>query len=79
MSDYRGAFAHDFDENRDIKEPEPVRRVVKRAATASWKSLAAEDLEGTKPTLPIGKCFWPSPRRRSGTSKNLWRIKKCAA
>jgi uncharacterized protein (DUF2252 family) len=59
MSDYRGAFAHDFDENRDIKEPEPVRRVVKRAATASWKSLAAEDLEGTKPTLPIGKCFWP--------------------
>ena len=59
MSDYHGAFAHDFDENRDIKEPEPVRRVVKRAATASWKSLAAEDLEGTKPTLPIGKCFWP--------------------
>ena len=29
------------------------------AATASWKSLAAEDLEGTEPTLPLGRRFWP--------------------
>ena len=47
MEDYHGAFAHGFDESRDIKEPEPMRRVAKKAATASWKSLAAEDLEGT--------------------------------
>jgi uncharacterized protein (DUF2252 family) len=59
MRDYQGAFAHDFDENRDIEQPESIRRVAKKAATASWKSLAAEDLEGTNPTLPIGKCFWP--------------------
>jgi uncharacterized protein (DUF2252 family) len=59
MEDYHGAFARGFDGSRDIKEPEPVRRVAKKAATASWKSLAAEDLEGTSPTLPIGKCFWP--------------------
>jgi uncharacterized protein (DUF2252 family) len=57
MHDYQGVFAHDLD--RDIGQPESVRRVAKKAATASWKSLAAEDLEGTKPTLPIGKCFWP--------------------
>jgi uncharacterized protein (DUF2252 family) len=59
MDNYHGAFALDFDENRDIKEPKPIRRVAKKAATASWKSLAAEDLEGTKPTLPIGRRFWP--------------------
>jgi uncharacterized protein (DUF2252 family) len=59
MHDYQGAFAHDFDENRDIEQPESVRRVAKKAATASWKSLAAEDLQGTNPTLPIGRCFWP--------------------
>jgi uncharacterized protein (DUF2252 family) len=59
LSDYHGAFEHDFDEDRDLKEPEPVRNVAKKAAAASWKSLAAEDLEGTSPTLPIGKCFWP--------------------
>ena len=59
VEDYHGAFAHGFDGGRDIVEPEPVRRVAKKAATASWKSFAAEDLEGTDPTLPIGKCFWP--------------------
>jgi uncharacterized protein (DUF2252 family) len=59
MSEYHEAFAHDFDENRDIEQPESIRRVAKKAATASWKSLATEDLEGTNPTLPIGKCFWP--------------------
>ena len=59
MDDYHGAFGPDFDENRDIKEAGPIRRVAKKAATASWKSLAEEDLEGAKPTLPIGRRFWP--------------------
>jgi uncharacterized protein (DUF2252 family) len=59
MHDYQGAFAQDFDENRDIEQPESVRRVARNAATASWKSLAAEDLQGKDPILPIGKCFWP--------------------
>jgi uncharacterized protein (DUF2252 family) len=59
MNDYQGAFAPDFDGKRDIEEPEPIRHVANKAAKASWKSLATEDLEGTNPTLPIGKCFWP--------------------
>jgi uncharacterized protein (DUF2252 family) len=50
MHDYDGAFAPNFDENRDLEEPEPVRRVAKKAATASWKSLAAaEDLKCSLP------------------------------
>ena len=71
MNDYSGAFAHDFDENHDVEEPKPVRRVAKRAATASWKSLAAEDLEGTAPTLPIGKCFWPLSQREKHSIERL--------
>jgi uncharacterized protein (DUF2252 family) len=72
MDNYHGAFAPDFDENRDLEEPEPVRRVAKKAATASWKSLAAGDLEGTSPTLPIGKCFWPlSQQERRDIEKLL--------
>ena len=71
MQDYHGAFAHGFDESRDVEEPEPVRRVAKKAATASWKSLAAEDLEGTKPTLPIGKCFWPLSRQEKRDIERL--------
>jgi uncharacterized protein (DUF2252 family) len=69
MHDYHGAFA--LDENRDIVEPEPVRRVAKKAATASWKSLAAEDLEDTNPTLPIGKCLWPLSRQEKGAIEKL--------
>jgi uncharacterized protein (DUF2252 family) len=72
MHEYHWAFAPNFDENRDLEEPEPVRRVAKKAATASWKSLAAEDLEGTNPTLPIGKCFWPlSQQEKRGVEKLL--------
>jgi uncharacterized protein (DUF2252 family) len=71
MEDYHGAFAHGFVESRDIEEPEPVRRVAKKAATASWKSLAAEDLEGTSPTLPIGKCFWPLSKQEKRDIERL--------
>jgi len=61
----------EIDESRDIEEPEPVRRVAKKAATASWKSLAAEDLEDTNPTLPIGKCFWPLSRQEKRDIERL--------
>lgn len=59
VQEYHRAFAPEFDKKHDIEEPQPIRRVAKKAATASWKTLANEDLEGEKPTLPIGKCFWP--------------------
>jgi uncharacterized protein (DUF2252 family) len=70
MKDYHGAFAHGFDESH-IEEPAPVRRVAKKAGTASWKSLAAEDLEGTKPSLPLGKCFWPLSRHEKRDIERL--------
>jgi uncharacterized protein (DUF2252 family) len=63
--EYHAAFSPDFDKKREIDEPRSIRKVVKKAATASWKSLATEDLEGTNPTLPLGKCFWPlSPQEK---------------
>jgi uncharacterized protein (DUF2252 family) len=71
MVNYRGAFTQGFDEIREVEEPEPVRRVLKKAATASWKSLAAEDLEGTSPTLPLGKYFWPLSQREKRDIERL--------
>jgi uncharacterized protein (DUF2252 family) len=59
MMEYHRAFAPGFDAKRDLEPPRSIRRVAKKAATASWRSLAREDLEGAAPTLPIGKCFWP--------------------
>jgi uncharacterized protein (DUF2252 family) len=39
--------------------PMSVHLVLKEAARRSWKKLARERLEDTKPTIPLGKRFWP--------------------
>jgi uncharacterized protein (DUF2252 family) len=60
MDGYASAFEHDFDEAEDNPEaPEAVRLVMKRAAKRTWKELAKERLEGTRPKIPLGKRFWP--------------------
>jgi uncharacterized protein (DUF2252 family) len=33
--------------------------VMRKAATRSWKHLARERLENSKPTIPLGNRFWP--------------------
>jgi uncharacterized protein (DUF2252 family) len=39
--------------------PKLVRRLMREAARRSWKHLADERIEGTEPTIPLGKRFWP--------------------
>jgi len=57
---YETAFEHDFDETEDNSEPpDAVRLVMKRAAKRTWKHLAKERLEDTRPQIPLGKRFWP--------------------
>src|ERR1700730_6000617 len=41
------------------KKPECVQVVMRRAVKRTWAQLAAERLEDTKPTIPLGKSFWP--------------------
>ncbi len=60
MDGYESAFEHDFDEAEDNPEPpEAVQLVMKRAAKRTWKHLARERLEDTRPKIPVGKRFWP--------------------
>jgi uncharacterized protein (DUF2252 family) len=57
---YELAFADKDETERDSSErPASVHLVMKEAATRSWKNLAKERLEDTKPTIPLGKRFWP--------------------
>ncbi len=56
---YEAAFDPGFDEGRDLEEPDLVRDVNRRAAKATWSTLAEEDTENKNFTLPIGKRFWP--------------------
>jgi uncharacterized protein (DUF2252 family) len=71
MDGYELAFARDFDEeNTSADLPETVRHALKRASRRSWKHLAEERLDDTRPEIPLGKRFWPvsDDERRSITS-----------
>jgi uncharacterized protein (DUF2252 family) len=39
--------------------PECIKIVMKRALGRTWKHLARERLEDTRPTIPLGRRFWP--------------------
>jgi uncharacterized protein (DUF2252 family) len=39
--------------------PKEVRRVLKQSLTRRWKQLARERIQDVKPTIPLGKRFWP--------------------
>ena len=55
---YEAAFANATASNDDPM-PETVKLVMRRAASRSWRHLADERIEGVKPTIPLGKRFWP--------------------
>ncbi|THD58687.1 DUF2252 family protein [Phenylobacterium sp.] len=39
--------------------PKEVRRVLKQALRRRWKDLARERIDNPRPTIPLGKRFWP--------------------
>jgi uncharacterized protein (DUF2252 family) len=52
-----GANKHSITDSDSM--PRTVKLIMRRAAGRSWKHLADERIEGTKPVIPIGKRFWP--------------------
>jgi uncharacterized protein (DUF2252 family) len=60
MDGYESAFQRDFDEAEDSPEPpEAVRVALKESARRTWRELAKERIEDTRPRIPLGKKFWP--------------------
>lgn len=55
---YEEALAVDNPDLRS-RRPECVDVVMKQAVGRTWRHLANERLEDTKPTIPLGKKFWP--------------------
>jgi uncharacterized protein (DUF2252 family) len=43
--------------------PESIRDLLQLAESRSWKQLARERIKDTKPTIPLGKRFWPISRQ----------------
>jgi hypothetical protein len=42
-----------------VEIPEAMCLAVKTARRRSWQHLVNERIENTKPTIPLGKSFWP--------------------
>ena len=59
MEGYSKAFEPDFQEEIDVEQPKSIRSAIGQSVTASWKTLANERIEDAKPTIPLGKRFWP--------------------
>src|SRR4029077_18533336 len=59
MQGYEKSFEPDFHEDTDLKQPDTIRLVSKQASVATWKTLAKDRIEDTRPTIPLGQRFWP--------------------
>src|ERR1700730_6889250 len=49
--------------NSKKEGPESIRDLLQLAESRSWKQLARERIKDTKPTIPLGKRFWPISRQ----------------
>ncbi len=64
---YEDAFADpDVDPPETRDEPDAVRTVRRRALGRKWRHLARERLADVKPSIPLGKRFWPLDDRQRG-------------
>ena len=60
-----------------VEEPRPecIKVVMKRALARTWKHLARERLEDTRPNIPLGKRFWPLAREEKRELSALFELK----
>jgi uncharacterized protein (DUF2252 family) len=54
------------------ERPDVVNKVLKRAMNRKWKHLARERLENLKPSLPLGKHFWPLAKEERDALHDLF-------
>ena len=58
--------------------PAAVHLVMRTAVARSWKHLARERLEDEKPTIPIGKRFWPLLKAEKEAVTELFKSREIA-
>ena len=56
---YERAMGSGRKEYRLVERPSCISLVMKAATKRRWKHLADERIEGSKPTIPLGRRFWP--------------------
>ncbi|WP_109476101.1 DUF2252 domain-containing protein [Paraburkholderia sp. C35] len=76
---YESAFAHGAKASDRLARPEPVHVVMKEAVRRSWQHLARERIDDLKPTIPLGKRFWPLTKRECKEIDALFRDEAIAS
>jgi len=69
MRGYESAFEDDVDE--EPLRPAQVKAGMRSAVQRTWKNLAQERIEDTRPTIPLGKHFWSLSRSERNALKTL--------
>ncbi len=69
---YELAFQPDFDAEIDTDQPRSIRNVTRAANGASWRTLATERIKDPKPTIPLGKKFWPISEAENASLRHLF-------
>lgn len=73
MQGYELAFTeHSKNAKNYLEEPDSVKNAMKNATKRSWKHLAQERIEDTKPTIPLGKRFWPLTKEENNEVMRLF-------
>jgi uncharacterized protein (DUF2252 family) len=67
---YQAALRRDADEIDAA--PKSIQFVMKQSIARSWKHLANERLENTKPTIPLGSRFWSLSKSERGAIDELF-------
>ncbi len=70
---YEAAFDPGFDEGGGLDEPDTIRKSNRRAAKATWQTLAEEDTDNESYRLPLGKAFWPLSAEERREIQRLFR------
>jgi uncharacterized protein (DUF2252 family) len=56
---YAAALQRSLANGSAVEAPTFLRKHKKQALKRRWKNLAKDRLDGKKPTIPLGKRFWP--------------------
>ena len=69
MQGYERGFQQGDDSNPE--RPAQVKAGMRTAVRRTWKHLARERIERVKPSIPLGKHFWPLSREEKTAIKQL--------
>jgi uncharacterized protein (DUF2252 family) len=73
MEGYAAALGGEsIDKEIEKKDPKSIRDLMHLAENRSWKQLAKDRIENTKPTIPLGKRFWPISRQERREIANIF-------